>query len=274
MAARPPGVNGSNWPGGSTSPANEPGSTTWRTLAPLTSMLRELGDFDPADLRRWLQLLGFTRPPSTPASASARNDLGALLQRTLGPAIDAARSPSTPEPGGRENLAGDEFTHADSRPPASLREGLRLAEQVLGQNLLQRVSAGLQTEAQQSPVLNLALPFLDGQQVRSLAIEVEQRGRREATEDTRWEVRLRFELSGLGPVCCLLSLQGARVGAQFFSREDATRVAIEAALPELRRQLDRAGFVADELLSRHGEVPPEAANNDRLPVDSVIDLRA
>ncbi len=247
---------------------------TAQSLAALNGLLRELGHFEATELGRWLQLLGLVRPPAQPATTLIPNDLGALIYRALQPLVDASK-PASPAPiSGREPVNGEDAPRAESRLPSWLREGLRLVEQALGQTLLQRVATGLQTEAQQPLSLSLTLPFVDQQQVRPLAVEIDQHGDRDGVKDPRWEIRLEFELAGLGPLSCLVSLQAARVGASFFSRSEAVQAEIEAALPELRRQLDRAGLIADELHSHVGEPPSRAQRKPPVPVESVIDLRA
>lgn len=250
-----------------------PDFTANRSLAPITGLLRELGQFEAAEVVHWLRLLGILRMPSQPATGGIQNDLGALIHRALQPLVDSARTTAALPGSGREQVNGDDGARADTRLPAWLREGLRLVEQALGQNLLQRVTTGLQTEAQQPLSLSLTLPFIDDRQVRPLAIEIEQQGRNEAAAEARWEIRLDLELAGLGPLSCHVSLQGARVGASFFSRSDSIQARIEAALPELRRQLDRVGFIADELHSHVGEPPSRSRHRVSVPVESVIDLK-
>ena len=132
----------------------------------------------------------------------------------------------------------------------------------------------MQSEAQQPLSLNLTLPFVDEQQVRPLAIDIEQHGGRDEAAEPRWDIRLDFELAGLGPLSCLVSLRAARVGASFYSRSETIQAQIAAALPELRRQLDRVGLVADELHSHVGEPPSRPERKPRVPVESVIDLKA
>ncbi len=253
-------------------PEAGPGFETLPSLASLHAMLRGPGQFEAADLVHWMQLLGLARLPAQPADNRLPNDLGGLIYRALKPLVDMSRIAAPTS--GREAIANNDGAQAEHRLPAWLREGLRLVEQALGQTLLQRVATGLQSEAQQPLSLNLTLPFVDEQQVRPLAIDIEQHGGRDEAAEPRWDIRLDFELAGLGPLSCLASLRAARVGASFYSRSETIQAQIAAALPELRRQLDRVGLVADELHSHVGEPPSRPERKPRVPVESVIDLKA
>lgn len=95
----------------------------------------------------------------------------------------------------------------------------------------------MQQETQQPPSLSLALPFLDQQEVKPLHVEAEQSDQPQEDKEQSWDIRLSFELAGLGPVACHLFLQGVTVAASFYCENSRTRVQVEQALPELKQQL-------------------------------------
>lgn len=245
-------------------------------LASLLAALPTLQQLDASTLRRWFEDLGFARP-ANPASATAT---GGLLQslRSLNDSATLMRELlqlATPE----TRIRADAKLPKADLPPAELllpwvRDGVKLVEQALSQNLLQRASLGLQQEAQQPTSLSFALPVLDGQQVKPLQIELAQKQAARDASTGAWEIRINFDFSGLGPITCHVVLEGLAVAASFYCAHDQSRDRIEQALPELRQQLDAAGFVAGEL---HGFVAAaETTTGDRAYRidDALIDVEA
>ena len=150
----------------------------------------------------------------------------------------------------------------------------RLVDQSLSQNLLQRATLGMQQETQQPLNLSLALPFIDQQQLKSVYIELEQRKQTADEASRSWEIRLNFELGGLGCIACHLLLQGMAVAASFYSDNENTRNRIETELPQLRQQLSRAGFSPGEFHSFPG-LPVQATQPGAVNfAESLIDLEA
>ena len=245
-------------------------------VSQLLAALPSMRQLDAATLRRWVEGLGLVRPAAA-SPATAGGDLLRLLraaasaetmQRELFRFADQPRrARAEPEPGTAKTPAQENLL------PAT-REAIRLIEQALTQNLLQRVSAGLQQEAQQPATLGFALPVLDEHQVKPLQIELGHRQAEQESGAPVWEVRIGFEFADLGPVSCHLLLDGVAVTASFYCATESTRDRVEQALPSLRRQLGAAGFVATEL---HGFVATgEAANRppEYRVGDALIDLEA
>lgn len=232
-------------------------------------------ELDAPRLRHWIELLGFARP--TTAAAARMPDLVDWLRQLL--SNDPPLHPPTTARGRRAAARGggepsSAVTDDRGAAVAAARESFRLAEQALTHNLLQRAAAGLQQETQQPLNLSLTLPFVDGAEVRPLRLELEQRGRRgEAGGDPSWEVRVSFEFGALGPITCHLVLAGSALAASFYCEREATRDAVASALPDLRRQLDAAGFDAGELHSFVGRArAPQAVA--ATATDCLIDLEA
>ncbi len=243
-------------------------------LARLLEWLPRSAELDAPRLRHWIELLGFARPPA--ADGTRPPDLMDWL-RQLRSFDSSARDAAAPlARRGVPASADSQSTASDNReaPPALPRDLLKLAEQALTQNLLQRVAAGLQQDTQQPLNLSLTLPFVDEAGVRPLRLEFEQRGRRgESGGEPAWDVRVSFEFGALGPITCHLVLAGRALAASFYCQSGVTRERVEAALPDLRRRLDAAGFDPGELHSFAGQ-PRAREPAATLASEFLIDLEA
>ncbi len=280
-AAAPPRspVRSPLWP---TSPAvaaagNIPGQAVPVPIQQLLSALPTLQQLDAPTLRQWFEDLGFIRPAGEKVATTAGGGMLRLLQSINRSESLTRELMQLAEPAGKSR---GEANPQSAKPPLQetllpwVREGIRLVEQALSHNLLQRATLGLQQEAQQPATLSFALPVQHEQQVRALHIELSQK--RAAREDSAnaWEVRISFEFAGLGPVSCHIALDGFTVAASFYCAKGQTRDYVEQALPELRRQLGAAGFSVGEL---HGFVapsgPPAGQPGYRVE-DALIDVEA
>lgn len=221
-------------------------------------LIPQLARLDSSALIRWFEISGLLRQrPSTagaervPATAPApRPAETGSLDETLAQLLPARTKSDRGQPEQASRAA------ADAAPLPLARDGVKLVEQSITQNLLQRASIGMQQESQQPLNLSLALPLLDEHQVIPLQIQLEQRSRAAGEAESSWDVRLNFDFDGLGPICCHLYLQGMTVAASFYSQLPSTRETIEQALPELKHQLSRAGFDFAELHSFAGTSVP------------------
>ena len=242
--------------------------------------LPRLDDIEAGVLRRWLASAVRPRLTATFSAPAAVSTLAALRQSIYreislqAEFADANRANyRIAAPAQADTASGDDM-NPENRLPGWLRDGARLIEQAIGQSLLQRVSTALQADTQQPLTLSLAMPFLDAAEARPLILEIEQQTPQAEDAESSWEFRLHFELDGLGPISCQLRLQGQRLGASFFCAWPATHASIESALPELRRQLDRAGFTTDELASYAAAPPARKPAEPWRLLESLIDLRA
>lgn len=243
-------------------------------LARLLEWLPRSAELDAPRLRHWVELLGFARPPA--ADGTRAPDLIDWL-RQLRSFDSSARDAAAPlARRGAPASADSQATASDNReaPPVLPRDLLKLAEQALTQNLLQRAAAGLQQDTQQPLNLSLTLPFVDEAEVRPLRLELEQRRRgSESGGEPAWDVRVSFEFGALGPITCHLLLAGRALAASFYCQSGATRERVEAALPDLRRRLDAAGFDPGELHSFAGQ-PRAREPAAALASEFLIDLEA
>ncbi len=247
------------------------------SLQPLMQLVKNLAEIDAPQLQKWFEFARLTRPVTSSGAATQATDLFTLLRplaqaENLEQELTHALRRSSPHKA--EGESGNARTNAADALPFQVREGLKLVEQSLSQNLLQRASLGLQQESQQTLNLSLVLPFIDQQQVRPLQVELEQRAWSQEKSDQTWEIRLNFELGSLGPMACHLVLEGNAVAASFYCALDETRVRVELELPLLRQQLSRAGFDPGEFHSFTGLPAADQATDRPVFSESLLDVEA
>lgn len=248
------------------------------SLQPLLQLVSTLAGIDAPQIKKWFEFARLVRGASNSTASAPAGDIFRLLQpleKGDSLARDLAQANLQKPFAGKDAEAAAPKANAQEPQLAQLREFSRLAEQSLSQNLLQRASIGLQQETQQPLNLSLALPFFDQQQqLKPVYIDLEQRKQGEAEADRSWEIRLSFELGGLGCISCHLLLEGQAVAASFYSENESTRASIEAELPQLRRQLINAGFDPGEFHSFPGK-PSQARQPGAADFsEALIDLEA
>ena len=256
-------------------PLAGPGVTP--ALQPLLQLITRFPEIDASALKKWLEFARLVYRPRTDSGPAAAADIFRVLKQ-FGENEGAGRELSQAL---KQNLRaagdGDSPAHRSAAQEAlaqQIREGVKLVEQSLSHNLLQRASLGLQQETQQPLSFSLALPFQEEEQAKPLYIDLAQRKRVQQDEDKSWDIRLGFDLAGLGPVSCHLVLEGCSVAASFYSELAQTRERIEMELPQLRQQLTRAGFSPGEFHSFPGAPAPQRKPNAADFAESLIDVEA
>ena len=241
----------------------------------LLQMVPKIPDIDAARIKQWFEFSSLIRSAEAKPGSATPTDSLKTLKHLLGKEafnreLDLTLQPRTKSP------AADDAPPAKTIPQeillAQVRDGIKLLEQALSQNLLQRASLGMQQETQQPPSLSFALPFLDQQEVKPLHIELEQRDQSQEDKENSWDIRLSFELADLGPVACHIFLQGATVAASFYCEKFQTRIRVEQALPDLKQQLSVAGFNAGELHSFPGKPGRSQTSTTTSYAESLIDI--
>ena len=246
-------------------------------LQPLLQLVTRLHEIDSAQVKRWFELSRLVKQSKSENAPSAGLDVFRILKQfaereSLDRELSQILQQTT-----RNKAEGD--TPA-ARAPAQdaqllqLREVMKLADQSLSHNLLQRATLGLQQETQQPLSVSLALPFLDNQAVKPIHIDLAERRQTQSEDDKSWDIRLSFDLAGLGPIACHLVLEGRAIGASFYSEHELTRDRIEADLPLLRQQLSSAGFTPGEFHSFPGA--PASLKVSSVPEfsESLVDIEA
>jgi len=250
-------------------------SATPTLLQILLQMVPKTSAIDANRIKQWFEFSSLIRSADAKPGSATPADSFKALKQLLGKDAFSRELDLTLQPGTKSSAA-DEAAPAKTIPReillAQVRDGIKLVEQALSQNLLQRASLGMQQETQQLPSLSLALPFLDQQEIKPLHVEAEQRDQPQEDKEQSWDIRLSFELAELGPVACHLFLQGATVAASFYCENARTRVQVEQALPELNQQLSVAGFNAGELHSFLGKPGQSRLAATTSYAESLIDI--
>jgi flagellar hook-length control protein FliK len=250
-------------------------SVTPTLLQILLQMVSKVPDIDATRIKQWFEFSSLIHSPKANSSGATSTDplktLKQLVDKTaFSRDLDLTLQPRTRSP------AADDAPTAKTMPQeillAHARDGIKLVEQAMSHNLLQRASLGMQQETQQPLSLSFALPFLDQHEVKPLYIDLEQRDQPQEEIEKSWDIRLRFELADLGPLSCHIFLQGMTVAASFYCENSQTRIRVEQALPELKQQLSGAGFNAGELHSFPGKPgQPQTSTTTSYP-ESLIDI--
>jgi hypothetical protein len=244
-------------------------------LQTLLQMVPKLADIDAQQIKQWFEFASLIRAPKTGYSASISTDSLQTLKQLVDKDAFRRELELTLQPRSK-SPATSETPTVKSMPQeillAQVRDGIKLVEQALSQNLLQRASLGMQHETQQPPSLNFALPFIDQQEVKPLHVDLEQRDQPQEDKDKSWDIRLSFELADLGPVACHIFLQGEAVTASFYCEKSHTRIRVEQALPELKQQLSAAGFTAGEFHSFPGKPVQPQTSTATSYSESLIDI--
>ena len=262
-----------NAPRSTTLPVPGSGSVTLQMLLQWVPRIAEL---NVAQIKQWFEFANLVRAPRSGSTLSTAPDpvrsLNKLMdQATFGRELDHVLQLKI------KAAAGDDAPPARTSPQEMLqqyaRDGVKLVEQSLTQNLLQRATLGMQQETQQPLSLSLVLPFLEKQDIKPIQIDLSQRGESPEDSDNGWDIRLSFEFEGLGPISCHLFLEGQAVAASFYSEQDQTRSQIEQALPELEQQLRSAGFTNCEFhsfpatLAKTGPVATTAYSESLIDIE-------
>jgi hypothetical protein len=264
---------------GNTSQAGKPSvaATAPTTLQMLLQWVPRLAEMNVTQIKQWFEFANLIRRPIAKADSTATIDPVRSLNKLLSETSFSRELTDTIQLK-LKAAAGEDAPKAKTLAQDILqqyvRDGIKLVEHSLSQNLLQRASLGLQQETQQPLSLSLVLPFLDKQEVKPIQIDLSQRGQSSQDNDSGWDIRLSFEFEGLGPIACHLFLEDQALSASFYSDQDQTRNLIEQALPELKQQLFNAGFSNCEFHSFPGapaNTPPPARTGFS---ESLIDIEA
>lgn len=244
-------------------------------LQPLLQLVTRFPDIDAAQIKKWLEFARLIYPSKATVSTAPSADIFRLLKQFSEGESFSRDLTQALQRNSRFSADADTPTARAQAQEAQLlqaREGFKLIEQSLSQNLLQRATLGLQQETQQPLSLGFALPYADDQQTKSLYIDLAERNQAQDEDDKSWDIRLSFELAGLGPMACHLVLAGCAVGASFYSELAQTRERIEMELPQLRQQLSRAGFSPGEFHSFPGKPAPNRAPTAADFSEALVDI--
>lgn len=246
-------------------------------LQPLLQLVARLPEIDAAQVKRWFELSRLIKQSKSENTPSSTLDVFRVLKQFAERESLNRELSQVLQHNVKNRADGDT---AATRAPVQdaqllqMREVMKLADQSLSHNLLQRATLGLQQETQQPFSVSLALPFLDDQAVKPIQIDLAERRQTQSEDDKSWDIRLGFELAGLGPIACHLVLEGRAIAASFYSEHELTRDRIEAELPLLRQQLSSAGFTPGEFHSFPGAPASVQASKPPEFSEALVDIEA
>ncbi|MGB5323869.1 MAG: flagellar hook-length control protein FliK, partial [Pseudomonadales bacterium] len=126
----------------------------------------------------------------------------------------------------------------------------------------QLLSASNQLASQADPAtnqsLNIGIPLWMDQRLSILDLHIQrERSKTKArTQDTTWNLRLRFDLEELGELTALATLHGQRVAAALWASTSELASAVQGELEEVGDTLARFGLQVQNLQCCTGEPPP------------------
>ncbi len=234
------------------SPNATPAIVAPTTLQMLLQWVPRLADMNVTQIRQWFEFASLIQVPKAKTTLTVAADPVGALKKLIDQESFSRDLTQTIQLK-LKSVDGDDAPTQKTMPQELLqqqvRDGIKLVEQSLSQNLLQRASLGMQQETQQPLSLSLVLPFLEEQEVKPIQIDLSQREQPQEGSDNGWDIRLSLEFADLGPISCHIFLEGLTVAASFYSEQNQTRYRIEQALPELEQQLAGAGFTSCEFHS-------------------------
>ena len=241
----------------------------------LMQLAARLPEVDAAGIKRWFEFARLIKQSKTDMPASISLDALRMLKQLTDRENFTRELMQSIQNSARTTADADNATtrlNSQESLLLQIREGVKLAEQGLSQNLLQRASLGLQQETQQPVSFNMALPLIEQQQIKPLFIDLAQRNQAQEKADKSWDIRLSFEFADLGLISCHIVLEGMAVAASFYSEREQTRENIDTALPQLRQQLSAVGFTPGEFHSFQGRAAPKRESTATDFSESLIDI--
>ena len=172
------------------------------------------------------------------------------------------------QPRSKPSLKGDEMADAIVNT---------LLKQVRGAlartTLHQLTSSGHKQDSSTPPLLSFEVPFLHNGQADLFQFRIhEETGggeeRRDAQLAKRWQVQLGFDIEGLGPMFCQLSLTGNSMAVNFWAAWETTLAQTKSHFDFLEQSLTKMGIHVEKMQGHLGM--PE---NDRTGVrNQLVDI--
>ena len=173
---------------------------------------------------------------------------------------DAVRTTPSAQPPAPPTLA------SLSRPETAVEELLRQVEGAIARTHTHALHS-LHAQAEGRPLWAMELPIRHGDQVDVFDLRIEEEDpppNAEKASGRRWSVRLSFDLTGLGPVHALISLQAESVATRFWVERPETARLFDRWLETLESRFRQAGLQVSTLECRCG--PPPDDGRDPPPL--------
>jgi hypothetical protein len=140
--------------------------------------------------------------------------------------------------------------------------------------LHQLTSSAQKQDSNAQPTLSFEIPFLHAGQVEMFQFKIEQESqteqeRRDKSLTKRWQVQLGFDIEGLGPMFCQLSLAGNNMAVTFWAAWENTLAQTKAHFNFLEQALTDMGIHVEKMQGHLG-IP----ENDRTGVrNQLVDIK-
>ncbi|UTW45441.1 flagellar hook-length control protein FliK [bacterium SCSIO 12696] len=168
--------------------------------------------------------------------------------------------PVPAKPGGADVIQGRETPGASASSSAiwNTQDLQRLVEGGIARIVSQQIQS-LPQQGQDGARWVLELPYLQGDEYRSLPMVIEREASRDdrADNESGWQVELGFELPELGLVEATLLVRGDKVSVSLWLERANTAQLAEAELPVLEAALQANDLEIGALICRKGKSPSE-----------------
>lgn len=152
-----------------------------------------------------------------------------------------------------------------SAPADDVPDAFRLLQSTLAQHEVEQFRM-VQSSSEQLQT-SLALLYRDGNQLRDIPMRMQREDEGEGNQDnemkrqSRWRIKLHFNLTELGPLDVDLDLRMPTMSATFWSQQPDTLARINQAIAPLRQRLTELGVNVESLQAKHGQLPPQEHGN-------------
>jgi hypothetical protein len=144
-------------------------------------------------------------------------------------------------------------------------DAFRLLQSTLAQHEVEQFRT-VQSSSEQLQT-SLALLYRDGNQLRDIPMHMQREDggqesdAHEVKRQSRWRIKLHFNLTELGPLDIDLDLRMPTMSAIFWSQQPDTLARLNQAIAPLRQRLTELGVKVETLQAKHGQRPPQSHGN-------------
>ncbi|AHF05453.1 hypothetical protein MARPU_07085 [Marichromatium purpuratum 984] len=190
---------------------------------------------------------------------------GALTDARLGEDLKAQLLQFADQIRRHNREASDTEARAPMPTPPTMSIGKALEQEAEGM-LKQLVSLQLQPLEQEAeqPRWVLDLPYRHSGGVGTVQAEIERERGQGEVEEAGWTIRLRLDLTELGPLTIRLTLRGQRLSASLLAERAPTVALLRSRLPLLREQLEARELEVAALHAGQGQTPDPARHSGPL----------
>lgn len=205
---------------------------------------------------------------SVTASASTKSPLAIQRYQSAGPQSPAASSGTDAIPDLIPPLPGQIVVQAQPRSRASLKQDdmadaivktlLAQVRGALARVTLHQLSSHSSRQDSGTPTtLSFEIPFLHQQQVEIFQFRIEEErsqedDKNERKQGKRWVVQMGFDIEGLGPMFCQLSMSGVSMAVQFWAAWEQTLSSTRAHFNFLEQALQGMGIRVEKIQAQLG----------------------